>query len=251
MKKLLLLAVLAGLWAAPARATITLVQQAASGSSCSTSATTCSITVSATGAGHFGIITTRHNSTVSLSSVTTGGTWTVPAGCHLGLSGTGGASCAYILNLSGGVTTITVTWSSAPGQCGFVFREYSYTGSSVALDPSGGLGTRSSSTNPAPGVGLTLTGSNDLVVQGLAVGGTTTISGISSPYGNFATNSTGEYGGADLENTVSGAAPNWTLNAAGGAVATAIAIAESSSGGPAAPPPSQMMLGCCRTGERR
>jgi hypothetical protein len=203
--------------------------QFAKNEACGSASSTCAITVTSTGTGHFGIITWQTDSTTTLSSVSGGGTWTVPAGCTFtnGLS----VGCAYNLTLGSGVTTVTLTWTNAsPGSpTSAWFYEESFTGSSVSLDngSSGGLGTvnNTSSSTTQPGVALTLACSNCAIFQAEVEGG----GQPNSINGSYTLDSGVAFRGtAHILNTASGTAPTWTLSASATNLGGAIAIKETS-----------------------
>jgi len=128
---------------------------------------------------------------------------------------------SYTLNSASGATSITLTLSAAVSTTwAACIREYSSTASGVAIDTSGNRDQSTAAANPA-GVGLTLTGSNDLIVQFVACAGS--CSGISAGYsnGDFPNNN----GVADALNTSSGTAPTWTATS-GRAALGALAFKE-------------------------
>ena len=184
-----------------------------SSSGCATNTNTCAITVAATVAGRIGVIMAGlPNGNGSISSISGAGTWASPAGCDAYWSAHGqSVACAYNLSETSGATTITVTWStSSPGlSVGFTYFEYSYSGASVSYDTSGNR-AETVSGNPRNGVTLTLSGTNDVIVQSQIW---ISASSVGSPYGNFTAfaGSTGD--AADNENTASGTAPSWTYSA--------------------------------------
>jgi hypothetical protein len=88
------------------------------------------------------------------------------------------------------------------------FREYSYTGGSVALD---NVGTYADSLNPTStivGVTPVLSGSNDVIIQSFASG-----SGSATAVNTYADANIGisYYGSADLLNTTSTVPPTFTI----------------------------------------
>jgi len=207
-----------------ARASITEIQHPATGATTcgtfgGTTTTTCTLPVTATGAGHFGIVTIAVLSTgdapTQITSITDnmGGTWIQPSttsgsGYYFTSIGdlVGTVACAYNLTLAEGVTSITVNWDLFTNEGARLdFREYSFTGPSVAFDAAGqfeNLGTVTAPFAWASPSGLT--GTNDVIVQAISpCCGTPT--GISAPYGNL--NATSFYGSADLLNSVSTTAP--------------------------------------------
>lgn len=207
----------------------TQVQLVSAGGGCSGSSNTCSISVSAIGSGHVGIILWSLGSQETLAGVSGGGSWTIPGGCTISNVTVGAsAGCAYILNTTSGATTVAVTWSgSSPGfPVTFVFYELSYTGPTPTLDTgsSGGLGTIPNLTFSAtqPGVGLTVSGANLAIfqVEALTSGAFSSISGGYTGSDNNQFNN----GMAHLYNTVSGASPTWTNTLSSNQVGAAIAI---------------------------
>jgi hypothetical protein len=178
----------------------------------------------------------NNNTVLSTATVPTGGcstAWVVPtASQKLGGVSTGAISDAYCLSSVAGATTVNITWNgSTPGGSTVQPWELSFTGSSVILDTgsSGGIGTVSNSaTTTPPGVALTLSGTNDEIIQQInfAGGNATSI----TLYSNFVN---GDFwASADLENTTNGAAPTWTESgAAVASIGNAIAFTEVSSGG--------------------
>ena len=240
MKGVLLSVVIVGAWlllALPCGATIAKVQIVPKSSGCS--GTTCSVTVSAIGTSkHFGAIISDNNGggNISISSVSGGGgTWNTSASCNQydGVANDA-LSCAYNLGFTSADTTVTVTWSATCGSCIFLFIEWSYTGSSVSLDAISAADDTTSQTSQ-PGVTLTLTGTNDVVLQGLGNKDSTAI----TTYTNRTVATTANL--ADLENTTSGTAPTWTISSAARVPVNALAIAEASGG--AAAPPTITLLG--------
>jgi hypothetical protein len=174
------------------------------------SVTTIDLTVAATGSGNLLVLQVKDsNGGNYVTSVTTGcsGAWVAPSSSQQSNSGNS-VSGSYCLSSASGVTSITINFNNARPYH-YVFYEVSDTaGHTPSLDPSGGIGTSTytSTTNP-PGVALTLTGTNDAIFQVIAVS-SGSVTGISSPYGNF--NSLGGDGYGDSLNTTSGAAPTWT-----------------------------------------
>lgn len=203
-----------------AHATFTMVQNPAF----SCGASPCTITISSTAANHLGVLIVLNdngNAADYLASVSGGGTWTVPAGCQ-NLGNAGSTSCGYNLSLTAGVTSLVLTFNVNTGY-EVQYWEYS-SGDTFLLDTTGTIVDNTGSANPWPGVALTLSGSNDVIVQGEVNFNSRAIT-VSSPYGNLT--SFGFYATADNENTNSGSAPQWA--SVGGAtrnITGAIAIKE-------------------------
>jgi hypothetical protein len=188
---------------------------------CSSTSATCSITVAATGAGHAGVLTYAGHPGVYINSVSTDGSWTVPTGCKASAS-SGATSCAYNLSLTGGATTETVTLNTAsPGTYGYLsFHEVSSTGT-FAFDAAGAV-TDSTSSLSLAGAGLSLTGSDDFIVQTWRVAGGSA-SSVTSPYIDLT--GFGSFSAYALSiNTSSGAAPTLTMTLPTTGVAGAIAL---------------------------
>ena len=188
------------------------------GSTCSTTVANCTLSVASTGSGHFGVVMitllSASNSWVTAVTDNQGGTWTVPGntgsgGCYQFAGPYGTTGCAYNLTLPANVTSITATWSSVvPEGARIDFREYSYTGGSVALD---NIGTFADPTNPVNtivGVTPVLSGSNDVIIQSFASG-----SGAATAVTTYADANIGVsyYGSADLLNTTTTVAPTFTI----------------------------------------
>lgn len=164
-------------------------QSGATAATCSGSSQTCTLHVSPTcevGSGIcVGVILASANMSgagLYISSVSTGsgtGTWIVPSACQVvSASQVESLSCAYNLNETPGDTTITVTWnannSTAPG---FAYYEAYRTTGMPTLD---GVGHATNATSASPtGPPLTLSGSNDYIVQGIVHA---TEQGVSAPY---------------------------------------------------------------------
>lgn len=182
-----------------------------------------------TGAGNLLIVSAGATNGTSglISSVTGGGTWVVDTNSHTSSSGVFGLSnIAYCLAAPGGVTSFTVNFS-ASNNWSVCLQEYSITGPSFAFDISAAT-TRGAGTSQT-GVGLTLTGVNDLIAR-VAVAPTTSVS-VASPYtvmrtdvlsGAFASHAFG------INISGPGAAPTatWTLGASVQFLEGAIAFSE-------------------------
>src|ERR1700734_1053964 len=224
-----------------AHATITEVQHPlTTPTQCSTTVVTCTLTVAATRAGHFGIVTVAVLSvpTMTVTSVTDnkGGTWIVVPACAASQGVYGTIGCAYNLNLAAGVTSVTGNWNVvAPEGSRLDFREYSYTGVSVSFDNAGVLSHPTGGENPVVGATPSgLTGTNDVIVQAITSGAGTASS--VTTYGNL--NSTSFYYTADLLNSVSTTAPQFTISFPAVFAAAWIAISESLSSGQQTTPTS-------------
>ena len=206
--------------------TATLVQKA-SNAACSSSSASCSMTVAATGAAHLLVVSAAWPGAFSISSVSGGGTWVCPAAAVGADNGSLGSAMCYVLSSTAGATTITVNSSAVPGGGWVVdFREYSPT-ATVSFDTAGNVADSTNCTS-CSGVPLTLTGTNDLIVQ--LVNPTGTVTAVSSGWGNTDFPGPNYVGSADKIGTSSGAAPTWTTSS-GHATGAALAFQLGTTGG--------------------
>lgn len=185
-------------------------------SPCSTSSTTCAVTVSAIGTGHGLMVGVGYASGVQ-DTIT--GVACTSSACGTFVRSTGAASYSVptslgtemgsIVSTTSGGTTVTVTMSASP-TIGWDFnvREYSYSGASMSFD-SGNSGSIAACTTACTGPTLTLSGTNDVIMQEIAPNAS--CSAVASPFinGQFTTNGDGY---ADQLNTASGTGPTWTCS---------------------------------------
>jgi len=203
-----------------AQATITQVQQVTNGSLCSgPSGTSCMVTVAPTGSGHVLIAMFAGG---PVSAVSGGGTWVHAPKCSIA-----NVDCWYVLSSRPGASSITGTVrntgtiSNNSGRS-VAFYELSVgSGCSANFDNSNSA-VDSASSFTQSGIAMTLTGTNDVIVQQIYA--SATVSSVNNGYAEAAapTNSTA----ALLLNTISGNAPAWTLAASAPATVNAIAISE-------------------------
>jgi len=232
---LLLLVILAS---TPGWSTLTLVQSAFG----NTTTTTCTISISAVGGGHLLVVWDGLFSAVGTSNSVSDGTntYTHCSNCRAS-DGTGTISgdMWYVLSstLTGGATTVTVTHSgNLSGFC--YYAEYAFTAASVSVDASGSADDATGSATQL-GVAMTLTGTNDVVVQGIVSGsGAPTINSIAAGGTASFTNpfihpAPDRSAIAGAINTTDGSAPTWTMSASARAVVGAMAFKEA---GGASPP---------------
>lgn len=157
-----------------------------------------------------------------ISSATMGGaSFIVPTSCQASLSGTNpiSISCAYILAApSGGATSISLKMSAS----GYVFWDYyevaRLPGSgSFVLDKCAASVNRTSTITP-PGQALTLSGSNEVIFQGVQENGSKVLPYSQSLYfqpafGGGSNQNVPDWGSsAVLLNTSNGSAPTWMAN---------------------------------------
>lgn len=136
------------------------------GGTCSGSGSTCAVTVSSIGAGHillaFGLSSITSGNVLNSIS---GETSTHCANCSQFDGSIGSIDARYVLSAAGGETSITCTLNAAAGGyngCGIV--EYSYSGPSASFDVAGSA-VDSACTTACAAQSLTLSGSNDAIVQ--------------------------------------------------------------------------------------
>lgn len=236
MLRMILILVLLG---SPAWATWGLVQHK-NKTTCSGSS--CAVTVTSTGSGHaiFVVVLPDTSSVTTISSVSGGGTYTHCSNCAVAISAGLAIDISFTCSSTSGATTVTANLSQSGGG-GYVMEviEYSYT-NGCSLDTSGSRTALVALSNP-PGVSLTLTGTNDVIVQG--VNFTTSATAVSSPYSNPADFPGGD-GVAGAINTASGTAPTWTATLGTGAFA-ALALKENAGTSCAGAPLAGMGAGPC------
>lgn len=190
--------------------------------SCSTG-TTCAITVTSTGSGDAGTIamvttTAPPNGIVSATGCQT--SWAVVRGAASAAYGTSAyQDWAYCPKLTGGVTSITVTFWTSITTPSLVFWDTPLTGQ-VFFDTGNGLYDSANCTS-CTGTALTLNLGNDVIFT-FAVPDNS-LSAVSSPY-TADQSFPGGTGMAHLLNTVSGTAPTWTQSPTGPMVSSAIAL---------------------------
>jgi hypothetical protein len=217
----------------PAWASFTLVQVTKSPAHPCGSSASCSMSVTSTGAGHLLVLMFFSSSThnIKQTGMTGGGTWVHPGVDAAGACQQAGSGltvdCAYVLSSTAGATTVSWNADSTIFHDIAVFYEFSFTGSSVAFDTSNTASLTGFSTNPtAPA--LTLTGSNDVILEGLQ-GSNNAMSTIDSGFSGVYDNTDAIIGAAYLVNTASGTPPTWG-NGNNQYVLNAVAFKEVSGG---------------------
>lgn len=221
MRKLLIIFGLL-ICAMPAHATVTKVQ--AISATCATNPCT-SVTIASTGSGNLLVaVLGGSNSAATITAISctpSCGTWTHCASCISHDATAGTIDAEYILSSSSGGLLLSMTSSNTPDA--MWFYEFSSTATPFLLDTQG---TRDQTTavTSAAGVTLTLTGSNDVIIQSgvcaANISSITTYTLNGNPNGN---------GSAYLLNTASGTAPTWTQTSGRDAF-NAIAFKESGGG---------------------
>ena len=193
-----------------------LVQEAAS-TSCTGS--TCNLTVGSTGTGHILTLVGGFGKNVSIASVSGGGSWVCPASAVAANGTSLGSAACYVLSSTAGTTSISINLTGSPGTGIWVaeFREYSATGAPV-FDTAGAISDATCTS--CAGATLSLSGSNDLVLQ--MINPANTASAVSSGWGDTDFPGPNYFGVADKLATSSGAAPTWTTTSG---IATGSALA--------------------------
>jgi len=187
--------------------------------------------LTSTGAGHVLIAMAGYGSlsSITVSGVTAGAcsaSWVHCPSCH-GNDASSGKQVDgwYCLNSASGITNITFTLSATqsggPSWNAYVFELSSTT--TFVIDSTNSVDDSTTCTVCA-GVTLTLTGSNDAIMQVYGAGSSAP-SSISSPY-VFQNAGSGTSSNASLINSGSGTAPNWTSSVTGKGAGGAIAIKE-------------------------
>lgn len=215
MKKLILTLLALTLLCPPCWASWTMVQHTITpdGTRPCSNSTSCSMTVTSTGAGHLLVLVHVMGSPMLQTGLSGGGTWVHPGGdasstCGvIGLQG-GSIDVAYVLSSTAGATTIS--WNTN----GFSFHdtaelyEFSYAGT-INFDVCGVFDTNGFAFNPF-GITLSLTGTNDAIIQ-VATVSHNSFTAIDSGYtGDFSGEGGLHHGLGYKINTSSGTAPRWT-----------------------------------------
>lgn len=208
--------------------------------------TTCAVTVTSTTAGNLLVALAFESSTaqIQLSAGSAGGSWVFPSNCRaFQSSSTGSTSCGYVLSATGGVTSITMTTSSAPSTTyAIVINEYHSTVGSVAAETVPAGTTSASCSNNCTTASITVTGSADVLIAGIATGNTGC--SVGSPWGNFSAPSGDGMG--DNISTASGTGATFTQGTScptAAAAAAGMIIIGFSEGAGSTGPPLRTLLG--------
>ena len=208
-----------------AQARVAQVQQVTGSAACSSStATSCTAAVAATGSGHVLIAVFELQSTgSSISAVSGGGAWIHAPNCAVGTRSMN-VDCWYVLSSTPGATAVTATVTSGSAR-GVEFYEFAVgAGCSAAYDSSGSSGYTTAASGQ-PGMALALTGLNHIVVQGIYA--SAIVSSVNNGYALSGPGGATNRYAAVLLNTTSNAAPVWTMASSQVAAVNAIAISES------------------------
>jgi hypothetical protein len=194
--------------------TFSQVQSKNSSFNCGSSSASCSVSVSATGSGNAGVIVVVYygTSSVTISSITGGGTWNLNPGTSSCFNSSHhlGTATAWIGSLTGGATTITVNTGTAPTSGYLVYYfEYAYTPSDGGVVLDSATSTSNSGVNPIPGASPTISGTSDVITQVVSADNNQPTA-ISAGYGNLT--AVGDSAVANLLNTTSATVPNWTVS---------------------------------------
>ncbi len=216
--------------------------------------TACAITVTSTNAGAFEIVgygaaatsKTITSVTCAPNGCTSGNAFVHCSSCAASIANGASSDLYYTLNSASGNTTITVNHtSSATSATGAFFMECTFTGTSIAVDsgtPNGN--TVSNTTNTLRGgVPVTISGTNDVIVQLLAASTSITVSAISpAAYSVLSaiTEASGSQAFAAAPNSTTGTTPTWTFSSNAFSAGSALAISETSVSNSAIGGPNQL-----------
>lgn len=199
---------------------------------CSTSGTSCSITVTSTHLHASEFLAMQTGSTsVTLSSTSDGG-FTFPAAGHGTDASAGGVLIGYNLSATGSATSITCTFSAANAFNQCEFMEFTGTLGGNTFDTANKVDDSSACTPSCAGVALTLgTSNNYILIQ--ADSDASSSSAINQSYtGTFFNGSGMAY---KINVSAAGTTPNWT-SSGGPICGSGLAVYESSGGGCTAAP---------------
>ncbi|HEX4137077.1 MAG TPA: Ig-like domain-containing protein [Bryobacteraceae bacterium] len=210
-----------------AQATITQVQQVTVGAS-SCTGSSCAVPVTATGTGHILVamfaLASQNDTVITVAD--NSNVWVHAPNCN-GLNGGLNVDCWYVLSSTAGATTVTATISASGGGRGVEFYEFSIGAGCFAYLDSSSSTTITTSNAAQSGIGLSLTGTNDVIIQQIYANAL--ISSVSGGYTASAAPGTNNRSAASLLNTTTGTAPIWTLASSSVAVANAVAFSEACS----------------------
>lgn len=214
LKTLLGLLILASLLRAPAQATFTqvqLVQSRTAGVCGINSGTFCSVSVAACGTNNVLVLVLFLAIGGTSSAVTgCGGTWQHATGCTSTPTDAEGEECWYNLspNAAGTLIAATISVNSSRGAD---FYEFSSTGT-PAFDAAASNVNGNAAATMQPGAAPTVTGANDVIIQGGFADASATISSVDTGYTlNTAAGSLSR-GTATLTNTTVNTTPTFTLS---------------------------------------
>ena len=147
------------------------------GTNFSCSSSPCAITYTST-SGYLLVITFGNLAVGNfITALTGGGTWTIPSGCLVTASVS--MSCAYIIS-NKGATSFSLSYGTGTGT-GTLF-EWSYTGTgSVVVDGTPATASDATSTTQTM-ISPSITGTSDLVVQGIQINTGSSIRSFSGGY---------------------------------------------------------------------
>jgi len=194
----------------------------------------CSLKIPTTGSGHLLYVESADLTGNYISSISGGGTWVIPNGantCRIALASTSALSCAYLLSITAGVTSLGVTMTGS-ANASFTISEVASSAGAFSLDAEGST-TNPPSPNPS-GQALTLTGKSDVIFQASFIpGGSSGVTFYPLTNGFYFMNSEAQQ--AELLNTTNGAAPMWVNQQFNATTVTGVAFKVGAGTTPAAP----------------
>lgn len=184
----------------------------------------CAVTMTSISAGNTLAVSIK-GGTGSVQPITavssTGDSWSSPAiSMSVADTSSGFLDMWYLLSAAGGETSISITSTVNTTTC-FAWELHSTVGTGQ-FDTAGTRDQNTGTGTPA-GVTLTLTGSNDAIIQNIQPGGTVTA--INGTFFSPAGIAIGQ-GISASTNTATGAAPTWTQTAGNNATLDGLAIKE-------------------------
>ncbi len=171
------------------------------------SSSPCTITTTVTSGRLIEIWFEANNNAVYITNITGAGTFTIPVGCRTTVSASHSLSCAYILSNTG-ASSLSLSYGASTGYG--TLLEWSVSPGPPALDDLQVVQNTASSTQTM--ITPVITGTNDLLFQGIIAGSATNISSFTGAYTTGAQGSH-SYGSVYFPNTVSTTAPVANLSA--------------------------------------
>jgi uncharacterized repeat protein (TIGR03803 family) len=183
-----------------------------------------------TGSGHLLFLQASTTAGQTISAVSGGGTWVIPAACQNSSIAQATISCAYVLSSDAGTEDLSVTMSdNCDASCAFAYYETARSSGSFSLDTAASTYNSTASATPN-GQDLTLSGSNDVIFQQIGSIATYVFDGSLYPYPE-GTRFLSPVGGgrsngntALVINSTNGTAPAWLLSSSVPSVVSAVAF---------------------------
>lgn len=178
----------------------------------------CSISYTTTAGSLLEIVYSSTGGSSFITGMSGGGTWVIPSACQVSDTSAGSMSCAYVLSDTS-TSSISLSFTSGIGGNGTLL-EYSVSPGPPVLDQATSV-DRSTSASSQNYISPTVTGSNDVILQGLLASqniNTFTLSGYTEEQ------KVGGYGSVGLANSTSATAPSVNLTSSGRASVCSLAF---------------------------